>query len=115
MSNPSPHRAYAAADDPGPQGLPANRAVARLGPDEDEAAAKPLPQATLHEMIDVCHDEALRIETTQEILVRGGSRRAPDPQMVRRMEIFQATVRFLEECYLRQRAVRRVLDGPADR
>lgn len=92
MSNPSPHRAEGAED----------------------VAPPPLPTATLHEMIDVCHDEALRIETMQEILVRGGSRREPDPQMVRRMEILQATVRFLEACDQHKRAVRAALDGPVE-
>lgn len=108
MTNPALQR----SDGPDDDAPPANAAAARTGDQDD---TKPLPQATLHEMIDVCHDEALRIETTQEILVRGGSRQRPDPQMVRKMEIFQATVRFLEACDLRRRAIRRVLDGPADR
>jgi len=106
MTNPALQR----SDGPDDDAPPVNRAVARSGEEE----AKPLPTATLHEMIDVCHDEALRIETTQEILVRGGSRQRPDPQMVRKMEIFQATVRFLESCDQHRRAVRQALDGPVE-
>jgi hypothetical protein len=105
MTNPALQR----SDGPDDDAPPANAAGAPAGEE-----AKPLPQATLHEMIDVCHDEALRIETMQEILVRGGSRQRPDPQMVRRMEIFQATVRFLDACDQHKRAVREALAGPVE-
>lgn len=93
-----------------------NQATQRSGgPDDDAPPPKPLPQATLHEMIDVAHDEALRIETMQDILVTGGSLKRPDRQMIRKMEIFQATVRFLEACDRRPRAVRRAIEGPIER
>lgn len=78
-------------------------------------AAPPLPTATIIEMIDVSHDEAMRIESTQEALVRGGSRKAPDPQQIRKMEILQALVRLLEAIDRRPRAVKAAIDGPIER
>lgn len=80
-----------------------------------DAEAPPLPTATIMEMIDVSHDEAMRIESTQEALVRGGSRKAPDAQQIRKMEILQALVRLLEAIDRRPRAVKAALSGPLER
>ena len=82
---------------------------------EDAPPAPPLPTATIMEMIDVSHDEAMRIESTQEALVRGGSRKAPDAQQIRKMEILQALVRLLEAIDRRPRAVKAALAGPIER
>jgi hypothetical protein len=51
---------------------------------------------TLREMREAADAEAWRIKTTQEMLVRVGDRKAPDPQQMEKSEAFFGIVRLID-------------------
>lgn len=50
----------------------------------------------VQEMIDACRAEAHRIEGTQKALIEAALRAAPDPDQMRKVDLFDATANFLE-------------------
>lgn len=61
-----------------------------------EAAAAPKP--TLADMAEACAATAYAIESDECHLILFGARRAPRPDRIRQVVIFDALQRFLEAC-----------------
>lgn len=67
------------------------------------------PAVTLHEMIDLIRDEAMRIETVQEVLVSTGTRSRPHPGEMRKLQAFYAAANLLTRIDRHRGAVREAL------
>lgn len=73
----------------------------------DAAALKPSPA----EIRQTIADEAWRLESTQRALLVGGLRSAPCVDVMRRIAILDAGVRFLDACIHQPAEVARRLTG----